>query len=96
MKTTNTGKLLNFLTCNFTRAACYPLGVIALATSITLEAAITGQWDFNSGDLSPTTGIALQYLDGASGVTSQQTVFGTTTTLGLPDIGGQPAHIMGC
>jgi len=95
MKTTITGKVLQWLTCNFIRAACHPLSIIALAGSVTVEGAITGQWDFQSGDLSATTGIALDYFDGPGGVTSQQTVFGTTTNLGLPDIGGQPAHVMG-
>ncbi len=37
----------------------------------------------------------MEYYDGPGGATEQQTVFGTTTSLGLPDIGGQPAHVMG-
>ncbi|MCL4178544.1 MAG: hypothetical protein KJ072_12485 [Verrucomicrobia bacterium] len=55
---------------------------------------VTGQWDFESGNLSATVGQALAYLDGAAGVTAQKTTFGTTTALGIPDIGGQPARVM--
>lgn len=95
MKTAKIQKPRESLTSKFVRAACYPLFVIALVASPSLNAAITGQWDFKSGNLAATTGAALQYFDGVGGETSQQTVFGTTTTLGLPDIGGQPAHVMG-
>ncbi len=95
MKTANTQKPRESLTSKFVRAACYPLFVIALAGLPTLNAAITGQWDFKSGNLVATTGADLAYFDGVGGDTSQQTVFGTTATLGLPDIGGQPAHVMG-
>ena len=68
---------------------------LALFGSVALQAAITGQWDFKSGNLAATTGADLEYLDGPGGATEQQTVFGTTTSLGIPDIGGQPAHVMG-
>lgn len=95
MKTTNTQNLGEYLTSKFVRAACYPLFVIALAGLPSLNAAITGQWDFKSGNLVATTGADLAYFDGVGGDTSQQTVFGSTATLGLPDIGGQPAHVMG-
>src|SRR5689334_14385862 len=47
-----------------------------------------GQWDFENGDLSGTGTPALQYID----VTDTQ--FGTTTALGIPDIGGVPAKVM--
>lgn len=95
MKTANTQKLREYLTSKFVRAACHSLFVIALASSPTLHAAITGQWDFKSGNLSATTGADLEYFDGSGGATSLQTVFGTTATLGLPDIGGAPAQVMG-
>ncbi len=55
---------------------------------------VAGQWDFNAGDLRATVGNALQYFDGANGLTQQGTKFGTTTELGVPDIDGQPAKIM--
>lgn len=55
---------------------------------------ITAQWDFNAGDLSATIGLPLEYSDGPAGVTAAGTGFGTTTALGLPDIGGQPAFVM--
>ncbi len=64
-------------------------------SSTLLQAAITGQWNFQSGDLAAATGAALEYFDGAGGETDQQTVFGTTDALGLPAIGGAPAHVMG-
>ena len=55
---------------------------------------VTGQWDFERGDLFASIGKPLQYLDGAEGFTQSATVFGTTTDLGIPDINGEPARIM--
>jgi hypothetical protein len=55
---------------------------------------VTGQWDFENGDLSATVGQPLSYLDGSSGETAAGTWFGTTTELGVADIGGQPARVM--
>jgi hypothetical protein len=55
--------------------------------------AITGQWDFENGDLGATIGSPLEYLDGPGGVTAAQTSFGTTTALGLPPIAGFPAKV---
>jgi hypothetical protein len=55
---------------------------------------VTGQWDFQFGDLSATIGSPLQYLDGEAGVTQAGTQFGTTIDLGQPDIAGEPAYIM--
>ncbi|MGH7968023.1 MAG: hypothetical protein ACREIC_04780, partial [Limisphaerales bacterium] len=51
-----------------------------------LRAAITGQWDFKSGDLAATIGQDLQYLDPD---TQSGTRFGTTASFGISDIGGQ-------
>jgi hypothetical protein len=68
--------------------------LLALAGSQSLRAQPTGQWDFNSGDLSGTVGGPLQYLDGAGGATQQGTQFGTTTALGIPNIGGAEALVM--
>ena len=55
---------------------------------------ITGQWDFDQGDLSATIGQPLQYLDGASGASVAQTQFGTTTSFGIPNIRGVPAKVL--
>ena len=55
---------------------------------------LTGQWDFNLGDLSATVGSPLEYLGGATGPTVAATQFGTTTSFGIPDINGLPAAVM--
>lgn len=54
-------------------------------------ATLTGQWDFNAGDLKATVGNDLEYgsVDVEGG-----TLFGTTTSLGVPDIAGHEAMIM--
>jgi hypothetical protein len=66
-----------------------------LALTCCAHAAVVGQWDFEQGNLSPTVGNApIEYADGAGGTTEQGTQFGTTTALGIPDIGGQPARVM--
>ncbi len=49
------------------------------------------QWDFKNGDLTATVGQPLQYMGGAAAGTK----FSTTTSLGLPDINGTPANVMG-
>ena len=54
---------------------------------------VTGQWDFNSGNLTATMGQALQYFDA---IVQADTSFGTTTSLGISDIAGQPANVMFC
>jgi hypothetical protein len=58
------------------------------------ETTVKGQWDFDRGNLAATAGRALEYFDGAGGQTETGTKFGTTTALGIPDIGGQPALVM--
>ncbi|HVR34258.1 MAG TPA: hypothetical protein VMS21_00230, partial [Methylomirabilota bacterium] len=55
---------------------------------------VTGQWDFDGADLVATVGQDLEYFDGATGQTSANTAFGTTTAFGIPDIAGQPANVM--
>jgi hypothetical protein len=55
---------------------------------------VTGQWDFERGDLSATIGKPLRYLDGEEGLTKAGTAFGTTTELGVEGIGGQEARVM--
>ena len=53
------------------------------------------QWDFDSGNLAASYGPGvMEYFDGDNGATAQQTVFGTTTQLGLPPIAGQAANVM--
>ena len=62
--------------------------------------AVTGQWDFNvnnpflNGLLAPTVGKALQYFDGPTGVTSNETRFGTCSELGVAPVNGVDARIM--
>ena len=55
---------------------------------------VTGQWDFENGDLQATVGKDLQYGDGPTGRVKDHTSFGTTTSFGIPDIGGKPAKVM--
>jgi hypothetical protein len=55
-----------------------------LLLSQSVSAAITGQWDFNGGDLTATVGTAMDYR----GDTSDSTVFTTAT------IGGETANVM--
>ncbi|HTR40278.1 MAG TPA: hypothetical protein VMH87_01510, partial [Pseudomonadales bacterium] len=71
---------------------------LAIFSAGTLVAQNIGQWDFNNQDLSQTAGAnlgPLTYIDGPGGQTSQKTVFGTTTALGISDINGTPAQVMG-
>jgi hypothetical protein len=63
----------------------------ALLTVINPIAAITGQWDFNQGDLRGTCGSDLQYYDLS---VQTNTAFGTTTSFGIADVAGQPANVM--
>ncbi len=55
---------------------------------------VTGQWDFDAGNLAATTGTDLAYFDGPAGLTASGTRFGTTGELGLPGIGGREARVM--
>jgi hypothetical protein len=60
------------------------------------EVNVAGQWDFDRGDLSPTIGKPLRYLDGDEGLTKAGTQYGTATDLGVAEIdpAGEPARIM--
>lgn len=72
------------------------LGSMLLSASALLGQSI-GQWDFESGTLSQTSGSNLGdlvYRDGNNGATKAATQFGTTTSFGIPDIGGTPAKVM--
>ncbi|NLH73099.1 MAG: hypothetical protein GX456_08615, partial [Verrucomicrobia bacterium] len=71
--------------------ATWSFGIIVAGGGGTV---VTGQWDFDNGDLRATVGKPLEYLDGPNGLTKQGTRFGTTTELGVPDIAGQPAKVM--
>jgi hypothetical protein len=77
------------------RAALVLIAVGGLAGA-SMQAAITGQWDFNTAanPLAATTGAPLEYFDGSGGDTELGTQTGTTTALALPDIGGLPASVM--
>ncbi|MBN8247975.1 MAG: hypothetical protein J0L84_11085, partial [Verrucomicrobia bacterium] len=59
---------------------------------------VTGQWDFDFADLGASVGSDLLYFDpafdGPEGTSEDKTAFGTTTDLGLPDLGGQPVKVM--
>ncbi|HWB05428.1 MAG TPA: hypothetical protein VG796_20510 [Verrucomicrobiales bacterium] len=55
---------------------------------------VTGQWDFDSGNLAATVGKPLAYFDGAGGVSETGTVYGDTTSLGVAQIDGADAKIM--
>jgi Concanavalin A-like lectin/glucanases superfamily/Immunoglobulin domain len=74
---------------------CTALTFCGLLVTTSLMAQPTGQWDFDKGDLSATVGSDLSYADGAGGQTSLGTKFGTTTALGIPDINGAAANVMG-
>lgn len=72
-----------------TRAVLGAVAAAALIAGNDAHAAVTGQWDFNTGTLGATLGgTALWYLDYAGGPTELQTEFLTM------DIGGQPAKVM--
>src|SRR5947207_3707945 len=47
---------------------------------------VTGQWDFDKGDLKATVGQDLEYGDGPGGFMTTQTSFDTTTGFGIPNI----------
>ena len=75
----------------------YALAIAGAAAALlpqAASAALIGQWDFNSGTLAGTVGAAITYADGPGATTQAGTSFGTTTALGVPDIGGTAANIM--
>src|SRR5882757_9238515 len=67
------------------------LTIAALSLELCSQGAITGQWDFKAGNLNATIGADLGYLDTP---TQTGTIFGTTTALGISNIGGQPTNVM--
>ncbi len=66
---------------------------VTLTVNPARPALVSGQWDFNNGDLRATVGQALQYFDAQ---VQTDTSFGTTTSFGISDIAGQPANVMLC
>jgi len=66
---------------------------LSLVCLISLQAEITGQWDFES-DLSATVGNDMEYFDDVDGPTEQETKFGTTDAFGIPGIDGAVASVM--
>ncbi|MGO8696575.1 MAG: immunoglobulin domain-containing protein [Limisphaerales bacterium] len=80
-----------------TQYAILALTALGCAASLSAQGQNIGQWDFNSGNLAQTSGAnlgPLTYAD-ATGLTSNQTAFGSTAVLGLPNINGQAAYVMG-
>jgi len=70
-------------------------GLIAVVAVLPASANVTGQWDFYAATgLGATIGNALEYFDGPGGATAAGTLIGSTTALGIPDIGGQWAEVM--
>ena len=67
---------------------CFTVSLI-LGLGVPTRAAVTGQWEFN-GDFSAATGAALV----PQGIAVSGSVFGTTTSFGLPTIGGQVGQVM--
>lgn len=72
------------------------VAVLSLCAALTrpteLHAArVIGQWDFNTNSLAATQGLALEYY---GSTTASRTAFGTTTSFGIPAIGGTVASVM--
>lgn len=61
-----------------------------LLSAFPLNAAITGQWDFNTG-YDASIGQEIVPLDAG---TEAGTEFGTTTSFGIPNIAGEVANVM--
>ena len=86
----------NSIRANRCRYSVLPLLLSILAgaglgDTMAASTVVTGQWDFEQGDLRATTGKDLEYGDGR---VKSHTSFGTTTSFGIPDIGGKPAKVM--
>ncbi|MDC0325584.1 hypothetical protein OAM01_02390, partial [bacterium] len=57
------------------------------------ETDVTGQWDFRGG-LNSTAGLDLEYFGGDGSPAADNTIFSTTTELGISDINGEAAEVM--
>src|SRR5215204_1109730 len=71
-------------------------GLTVWLNNPSLHAGVTGHWDFNvpTDGLNATIGADLEYYDGLNGATKRGTEFGSTTTFGIPNIGGNAAQVM--
>ena len=65
--------------------------IVGLAAFTGRAQNFVAQWDFTNGNLNATVGDPLAFL----GDTSSGTQFGTTTSLGISDINGVAANVMG-
>src|SRR2546423_14547943 len=76
------------------KTTCYASAIVAGLWQAAALAQPTGQWDFNAGNLSATVGgTPMAYVDGPGGATAAGTVFGSTTSLGIPSINGTAANV---
>lgn len=68
-----------------------------LISSGTINAAITGQWNFEnaSAPLNASVGQPITYYDGVGGATEGATRFGKASAFGLPLLNGVDANVMG-
>ncbi len=83
--------------CNCGRATLSALMAVACLSGSARAQSVTGHWDFDAGDLRATVGRAGSYYlvpTPPAGNTASRTSFGTTTSFGIPDIGGTPANVM--
>lgn len=81
-----------------TRRHCFTPTLFSLLLLVgPLSAAVTGLWNFDqpANPLAGAVGDPIEYLDGPGGDTEAATVFGLTSDLGIPDINGEPAAVMG-
>jgi len=73
----------------------WAFSIITTGGSVTT---VTGQWDFDAGDLRATVGQPLAYLDpafdGPAGSSANKTQFGTCSSLGVDLINGKDARVM--
>jgi hypothetical protein len=77
-------------------AECFALGGPSASgiPAIVPSSTVTGQWDFEFGDLGASIGAPLEYLDGAEGLTKTGTAFGLASELGVPALPGGDARVM--
>ncbi|MBP7937329.1 MAG: hypothetical protein KA354_22010 [Phycisphaerae bacterium] len=68
----------------------------AIASGAANAQTITGQWDFDDGTLKATVGTDATYWIKPADTrdVESETKFGTTTSFGIPDIGGQATNVM--
>ncbi len=71
------------------------IGLLAFVSASKLQAQAVGQWDFNSSNLTATVGATLGDMTYNDGTTAAVTQFGTTTGLGISNILGTNAIVMG-